>query len=86
MPTVQIEVRQQYSQADEEQLLDSVFHCVKMPFNCLTMTVISGWWYMKPIVFNIWFIWPSLNILSRSVLTASLVEVWRPSANCINRV
>lgn len=32
MPTVQIEVRQQYSQADEEQLLDSVFHCVKNAF------------------------------------------------------
>lgn len=63
MPTVQLEVRQQYSQADEEQLLDSVFQCVKMPFNYLTMTVISGWWYMKPIVFNIWLIWPSLNTL-----------------------
>lgn len=32
MPTVQIEVRQQYSQADEEQLLDSVFQCVKNAF------------------------------------------------------
>lgn len=32
MPTVQIEVRQQYSQADEEQLLDSVFQCVKNTF------------------------------------------------------
>lgn len=32
MPTVQIEVRQQYSQADEEQLLDSVFQGVKNAF------------------------------------------------------
>ncbi len=32
MPTVQIEVRQQYSQADEKQLLDSVFQGVKNAF------------------------------------------------------
>ncbi|ENU99873.1 MULTISPECIES: hypothetical protein [Acinetobacter] len=32
MPTVQIEVWQQYSQADEEQLFDSVFQCVKNAF------------------------------------------------------
>ena len=32
MPTVQIEVRQQYSHADEEQLLDCVFQCVKNAF------------------------------------------------------
>lgn len=28
MPTIQIEVRQQYPQAVEEQLLNNVFHCV----------------------------------------------------------
>jgi len=43
MPTVQIEVRQQYSQADEEQLLDSVFQCVKNAFQLPDYTVISGW-------------------------------------------
>jgi 5-carboxymethyl-2-hydroxymuconate isomerase len=32
MPTIQIEVRQQYPQAVEEQLLNSVFHCVKTAF------------------------------------------------------
>ena len=32
MPTVQIEVRRQYSLAYEEQLLDRVFQCVKTAF------------------------------------------------------
>ena len=32
MPTIQIEVRQQYPQAVEEQLLNSVFHGVKTAF------------------------------------------------------
>src|SRR5690606_33933952 len=32
MPTIQIEVRQQYPQAVEEQLLNSIFHCVKTAY------------------------------------------------------
>ena len=32
MPTIQIEVRQQYPQAVEKQLLNNVFHCVQTAF------------------------------------------------------
>ncbi|ENU63785.1 hypothetical protein F890_03428 [Acinetobacter sp. CIP 64.7] len=32
MPTIQIEVRRQYPQAVEEQLLNNIFHCVKTTF------------------------------------------------------